>query len=158
MSTPHRATEEQRHKVEQFGRIGIPDCAAILELADRLAALETNTDAAFTQLAARVEAIENGKPCPYIRSSDEGTSYCGLAEQGVSATVKDSLTAHPGQPRTEQQAAQAPADSLVERVQAAIGHTYPDDARAAIRVVAAWLRNGRMLHAAELLELEVDHD
>jgi hypothetical protein len=29
---------------------------------------------------------------------------------------------------------------LLERVQAAIGHSYPDDARAAIREVAAWLR------------------
>jgi hypothetical protein len=38
-----------------------------------------------------------------------------------------------------------PASSLVERV-----------ARAAIREVAAWLRTGRLLHAAELLELEAD--
>lgn len=38
-----------------------------------------------------------------------------------------------------------PASSLVERVD-----------RAAIREVAAWLRTGRMLHAAELLELEAD--
>ena len=30
--------------------------------------------------------------------------------------------------------------SLVERVQRAIGHTFPPDARAAIREVAAWLR------------------
>jgi hypothetical protein len=29
--------------------------------------------------------------------------------------------------------------SLVERVQQAIGHSYPDDARAAIREVAAWM-------------------
>jgi len=29
-------------------------------------------------------------------------------------------------------------------------------ARAAIREVAAWLRAGRMLHAAELLEQETD--
>ena len=36
----------------------------------------------------------------------------------------------------------APASSLVERVQRAIGHSYPDDARAAIREVAAWLREG----------------
>ena len=35
-----------------------------------------------------------------------------------------------------------PAGRLVERVQRAIGHSYPDDARAAIREVAAWLREG----------------
>ena len=35
----------------------------------------------------------------------------------------------------------APAGSLVERVQTAIGRSYPDNARAAIREVAAWLRD-----------------
>jgi len=53
-----------------------------------------------------------------------------------------------------------PASSLVERVQQAIYDIeFPhgtDEARAAIRGVAAWLRTGRMLHAAELLELEAD--
>jgi hypothetical protein len=33
---------------------------------------------------------------------------------------------------------------------------FRDEARAAIREVAAWLRTGRLLHAAELLEQEVD--
>ena len=48
---------------------------------------------------------------------------------------------------------------LVERVHSCIvgepecGHMQ---ARAAIREVAAWLRAGRMLHAAELLEQETD--
>jgi len=32
-----------------------------------------------------------------------------------------------------------PDGSLVKRVQKAIGHSYPDDARAAIREIAAWL-------------------
>jgi len=32
-----------------------------------------------------------------------------------------------------------PDSSLVKRVQKAIGHSYPDDARAAIREVAAWI-------------------
>ena len=53
-----------------------------------------------------------------------------------------------------------PASSLVERMQQAIHDIeFPhgtDEARAAIREVAAWLRAGRMLHAAELLEQEVD--
>jgi hypothetical protein len=54
---------------------------------------------------------------------------------------------------------------LVERVAAAIdgapfdeGLNQWDEARAAIREVAKWLRAGRMLHAAELLEQETDHD
>jgi hypothetical protein len=51
---------------------------------------------------------------------------------------------------------------LVERVAEALADefqpsgTWHDEARAAIREVAAWLRAGRMLHAAELLEQEVD--
>jgi hypothetical protein len=55
--------------------------------------------------------------------------------------------------------ADARPGGLVERVHSCIvgepecGHMQ---ARAAIREVAAWLRAGRMLHAAELLEQEVD--
>ena len=51
---------------------------------------------------------------------------------------------------------------LTERVAEALADTFQpsgtwhDEARAAIREVAAWLRAGRMLHAAELLEQEVD--
>jgi len=37
------------------------------------------------ELRARVEALEAGATCPHIRSSDEGTSYCALAEQTAPA-------------------------------------------------------------------------
>jgi len=51
-----------------------------------------------------------------------------------------------------------PAGSLVERVAIVCATpckwTWDDQARAAIREVAAWLRAGLMLHAAELLEQE----
>ena len=58
----------------------------------------------------------------------------------------------------------APASSLVKRVQRAIGHSYPDDARAAIREVAAWLIDRRrdddwlapFEELAELLQEEAD--
>ena len=45
MSTPRRATEEQWRQIELVADIGSADCAAILELRDRLAALETSTNA-----------------------------------------------------------------------------------------------------------------
>ena len=89
------------------------------------------------ELRARVEALEAGATCPHIITGDEGTSYCGLAEQ-VAAM----------------ESAAPPAGSLVERVMIAGGMGLPESARAAIRAVAAWLRTGRMLHAAELLEQE----
>ena len=39
-----------------------------------------------TPYRATAEALEAGSTCPHIRSSDEGTSYCGLAEQQAAAT------------------------------------------------------------------------
>lgn len=107
MTSQHRATEAQWRQVEQVANIGSADCVAILELRDRLAALEASTNA-----------------------TPEG-------------------------------------DSLVERVARAIDkapydedrHQW-DEARAAIRVVAAWLRTETDLvcgpRAAEWLEQEVE--
>ena len=132
---------------------------AILEARDRLTALEASTDAAFTQLAARVEAVEDGRPCPYIRSSDEGTSYCGLAEE---ISRSEEISRPDKLDRLIAQDAATGGDSLVERVGAAIFAQFENnsgnaaEARAAIHAVAAWLRDGRMLHAAELLELEAN--
>jgi hypothetical protein len=58
--------------------------------------------------------------------------------------------------------AEAQPGGLVEGVVKAIHpnicadpNLYLHEARAAIRAVAAWLRTGRLLHAAELLEQEV---
>ena len=89
--------------------------------------------------------------CPYIRSDDEGTNYCALAEQAAPA-VKESP-------------APAPATSLVDRVGKARANAfvlgnYQD--RAAIREVAAWLRKsdaklemgGDAAATADLLEQE----
>ena len=80
------------------------------------------------ELRARIEALEAGATCPHVVTSDEGTSYCGLAEQQVAASA-------PPKP--------APAGSLVERVAIACAkpcnETWDDQARAAIREVAGWL-------------------
>jgi hypothetical protein len=94
---------------------------------ERYAQQVSSTDDCLLELRSRVEALEAGTSCPHVVTSGEGTSYCRLAEQAV---AEDSSA--------------PPASSLVERVD-----------RAAIREVAAWLRAGRMLHAAELLEQEV---
>ena len=85
--------------------------------------------------------------CPHIRSSDEGTSYCALAEQTAAA--------QPAPPV-------APAGGLVERVAAAM---HPDsfspeeswgtEARAAIREVAAWLDNKGLCGSSLRLREEV---
>lgn len=156
MNTQHRATESHWAAVQSYADnvSSTDDC--LLELRDRLAALESGADTAYHQLAARVEAIEDNKPCPYIRSSDEGTSYCALAEE----TANSKPTSNFSQIRSSTE-----GDSLVERVGAAIsqpGAPYPfwrHDARAAIRAVAAWLRTETDLthgpRAAEWLEQKV---
>lgn len=70
----------------------------------------------------RIEALEANVTCPHVVTSDEGTSYCTLAEQ----------TAKPS------------SNPLVKRVAAilvngqACDHDEARTARAAIREVAAW--------------------
>lgn len=111
-----KATPEQWAKLSGYNETyGDEFCAAVLEL------------------RARVEALEaKAATCPHIVTSDEGTSYCALAEQTSKPTSNSRQI----------------SGSLVERVSCAIdGRINPDQwlhqdaARAAIREVAAWLRD-----------------
>jgi hypothetical protein len=112
--------------------------------------------ATILELRARVEALEAAQ-----LEQAESHRFC------TDAIVRrvEALEA----PMTELRAASAeaqPGGSLLERVanamgpqsQAAMdaGELPHGAARAAIREVAKWLRAGRMLHAAELLEQETD--
>ena len=48
---------------------------------EELAASDRSPNAvALLELRARVERLEAGATCPHVVTSDEGTSYCGLAE------------------------------------------------------------------------------
>jgi len=118
MTTPHRATPEQWVELEHYLRvIDNPILAScLLELRDRVAALEDDAT------------------CPYVVSSDEGTSYCQLAEQGSSSAGSA------GSP--------TPVGELMQSVGAAIctiadcGDTpanWAPEARGAILAVAAWV-------------------
>lgn len=106
-TTPHRATAKQWADAEYYGhplREPQPcsEYACILELRARVEALEGSYET--MRLAAlewgkdvdklmrwsdqhlhRIMALEAGATCPHIVSSDEGTSYCGLAEQQAAA-------------------------------------------------------------------------
>jgi len=98
-ATPHKATPKQWAELEEWAtKYEWSSC--VVELRDRLAALEA------------------GATCPHILTSDEGTSYCGLAEQGNSSA--------------------APAGGLVELVAAALDGGTESQARAAIHAVAKW--------------------
>ncbi len=126
MSTPHRATPEQWNDLGAFA---------------------SDTRACVLELRSRIEALEAGATCPHIVSSDEGTSYCRLAEQNA-PTTEDFLMGAPNairalrnfgreigaaqiarsadsppvknQPATKDSSAPAPAGSLVERLAARI--------------------------------------
>ena len=87
-------------------------------------------------LQALAQPEPEGQTCPHIVSSDEGTSYCALAQQTHSKPT----------PNDRQIRSSAPADSLVERVSSAIDQSicpdqwlHVDAARAAIREAAKWL-------------------
>ena len=84
-------------------------------------------EACILELRARVEALEAGATCPHIVSSDEGTSYCALAEQRQPDHFADA-------------GKMVSAGSLVELVMTAGGMGLTESARAAIRAVAAAAR------------------
>jgi hypothetical protein len=105
---PHRATPEQWADVESWAAEGMRGYANIVELRARieklegsyetmrLAALEWGKDVDklmrwSDQHLQRIEALGAGATCPHIRSSDEGTGYCGLAEQMATATPPPEL-------------------------------------------------------------------
>lgn len=159
-TTSHRATPVQWATVAQFAANGDELAACVMEL------------------LSRVQRLEDDATCPHIVSSDEGTSYCGLAEQ----------QARIGQPDVpaDTSAEPAPTGSLVDVVENAIaiedwlnngldesacgdddpnyrytssahrsGHGFLTmQARAAIRTVAEWLLEGGWENAASVLEQE----
>jgi len=118
-----------------------------LRMVDTLARLGVIPEILDTLRRAIREPMEpaaSQASCPHIRSSDEGTSYCALAQQGNSSA---SLTGSP-----------APAGGLVERVAIACARpsnkTWDDKARAAIREMAAWRREVGAPASARDLEQE----
>ena len=133
MTKTHRLTPEQWESIERY-------------------ADDNAYDACFLELRARIEALEAGAACPHVRSSDEGTSYCALAE-AVAAQQSPLFTAEevarivaPSSPDRDQTGAAAqPAYSLLDRVAEAVCDApnthegWRSEARAALRVVAAWL-------------------
>lgn len=206
-TTPHRATAKQWDRLQRR-RLESDHVSAIIELRARVEALETMRETMrlavlewgkdvdklmrwSDQHLHRIMALEAGATCPHIVSSDEGTSYCGLAEQQAAAAPPEPAPAGslggplpPGvtwwggrkgveqftEPAPAEQRADAkessaselapgeqqsdhwfphvrkmpPAGSLVEKVHVAMANTlFPqgtDEARAAIRAVAEWMR------------------
>jgi len=119
MSTQHRATTGQWLVLErQAETLGCASSRALLEL------------------RARVEALEAGATCPHVRSSDEGTSYCALAESVAAPTVKESLTVDGS---LDQMIINAMLAAHIKGSGTSFPVPHTDEIEAAIRAVAAWV-------------------
>jgi hypothetical protein len=152
MTTPHRATPEQISMCVHPGDLATDPRKVIVMI---------------NALSDRIEALEAAQ-CYQFRSATEKVPTTRLYSYSVGpAKPLDEL----GQGHTlvspEPTTTEHRPGGLVERVadilhvEAGFRDTGPDgswdvEARAAIREVAKWLRAGRMLHAAELLEQETD--
>lgn len=129
MTTPHRATPEQWAEQKMWVRHAA-DSSCILELRDRLEALEALYE------TMRQATLDWGKDVDnHGRWIDDHLKRIMALEAGQQPNYPEIPDSSP-----------APADSLVERVATAIdpidgAPLYLDEARAAIRGVAAWLRS-----------------
>jgi hypothetical protein len=166
MTTPHRATPEQW---ADLGAFASDTRACILELRARVEALEAAqleqaeshrfcTDA----IVRRVEALELAHRIQSVTLTSAERAELGVVTrvQLEAAMLRSASDARQtAMDKLRAASAEAQPGGLVERVANAIynvPHDSAAEARAAIREVAAWLRAGRMLHAAELLEQETD--
>jgi hypothetical protein len=151
----YRATAAQWERLEQRQLGGNDLVCAVLELRARVEALDKRCEVQLMQLSELQErhhrlTLQVGHlEHELVRDDDdEPQQYCLEALEPPDADAKP--TSNPSQIRS----------SLVERVQAAIGHSYPDDARAAIREVASWMKEqGRYPDAwmAQRLQKEAEH-
>jgi hypothetical protein len=131
----HRATQEQWRLVEQYADSDCSPESCIIELRERIASLEA------------------GATCPHIISSDEGTSYCGLAEQIANSNYLESPDSSP-----------APAGGLVEMMATTLAacdtgddpSDWRPEARAAILSTADYLEDRNDHTGARWLREEVE--
>jgi hypothetical protein len=114
MTKPHRSTPEHWATVERYAQ------------------QVSSTDDCLLELRSRVEALEAGATCPHVVTSDEGTSYCRLAEQTASSQPT------PNDRQIRSSLVERVADAIVTKATSA-GIVNDRPARAAIREVAAWL-------------------
>jgi hypothetical protein len=145
----HRATPDQWHNLYQYLKLNsrIPDHISItLELASRIEALE---------LALR---IQSGNLAP-SEQAELGVVPVSSLRAVIDRAAAEVLTSAMGKLRTTDEAQSTGLlETLVDAItNSAAAHGTADElAREVIRAFAAWLRTGRMLNAAELLEQEAE--
>jgi hypothetical protein len=101
MSDSRELIQRMARELDLYRQILRDDCTSTHRFADEARALLAQTEPEGPTDMARREPV-----CPHIRTSDEGTSYCALAEQ---VAAKES--------------AAPPASSLVERMAIALAES-----------------------------------
>jgi hypothetical protein len=159
MTNQHQATPDEWAQQEDWANRSVfSDSSCIIELRDRLEALEAAqqplvnyTPAKPEQWAQRAVLIER------LSRLEEGCDELLVSIEALEATQQPPLFT------AEEVALSSPAGSLVRRVAGRIGmlagfDNWEDEARAAIREVAAWLReqDGVGLLAATVLTREAN--
>jgi hypothetical protein len=128
--------------------------------AELIKAWDAGGDVAYLSRMRRVYNLgrEHGAAdatCPHIVTSDEGTSYCDLAEQTANSSAGLTGSNHPAKPDSSP----APAGELVELAQKAISDIeFPhgnDEARAAIMAIASYMEGRNWFPAACWLREEI---
>jgi len=98
-----------------------PEAAPVATDEELVKTWDTSGKSIFEKIRAIYDlGREHGATCPHIRSSDEGTSYCALAEQTAAA--------QPAEP--------APTNPIVEQVRQGLYFATQRGARKAIREMA----------------------
>jgi hypothetical protein len=115
--TTYKATSDQWAYQEHWSKED-GDAACLLELRSRVEALEANTK------HWRTDHLRLANTCASLAPDRLKFFDALLPDEEDSQLTPKSFPLR---------------NSLVGRVQQAIGHSYPDDARAAIREVAAWM-------------------
>lgn len=115
--TTYKATSDQWAYQEHWAKED-GDAACLLELRSRVEALEANTK------QWRIDHLRLANTCASLTPDRLKFFDALLPDEENSQLTPNSSPIR---------------SSLVGRVQQAIGHSYPDDARAAIREVAIWL-------------------
>jgi hypothetical protein len=171
MTDQHRATPLQWRLVEEDDAQA-PSC--ILELRSRIEALEAtqhvHADVLRLSDAERERLTQELAKLAAVRPLETETTYGSEAAADAVQILRAPMVVegtfdHGGEtyrlkanatPERDPATTEHRPGGLVERVTSVLGHYGDGTARAAIREVAKWLRAGRMLHAAELLEQETD--
>lgn len=151
-NTMHACIKAIGQRLERLEAHRETERAAVLDIYQKIDELRTRIDRHYMRIRALEgdspavaspddEPMEPPSPCPHIRSIDEGTSYCALAEQ----------VAQQQQPAPP---APAPAGSLVEMLEReGYNRTH---GRAVIRAVAEWLDSVGNNGSASELRKEAD--